>query len=139
MIGLNCVRNHSTDKVLPFVETASKINLPDGHIVIVEGNIGVGKTTLTCQLGRKLNYSVFLEPTSRNPYLANFYKEPEKYALKMQLWLLRQRCMMYMRAVKHWMESGLFLWCVLKHRYDQWHYHDHSRYSMCWGEITSII
>jgi tRNA A37 threonylcarbamoyladenosine biosynthesis protein TsaE len=107
MIGLKCARTATISKVMPPVETSrQKSPAKQGHVIIVEGNIGVGKTTLTCQLGRKLNYRIFLEPTSRNPYLTKFYNEPKKYALKMQLWLFRQRCMMYMRAVKHAMKSG---------------------------------
>ncbi|CAB4013544.1 Deoxyguanosine kinase [Paramuricea clavata] len=107
MIGLKCARTATISKVMPPVETSRhKSPAKQGHVIIVEGNIGVGKTTLTCQLGRKLNYRIFLEPTSRNPYLTKFYNEPKKYALKMQLWLFRQRCMMYMRAVKHAMKSG---------------------------------
>ena len=108
MIGLNVERNATIGKVMPSVQMSSqKSTSKQGHLIIVEGNIGVGKTTLTCQLSRKLDYRIFLEPTSGNPYLAKFYEEPKKYALKMQLWLFRQRCMMYMRAVKHAMKSGV--------------------------------
>ena len=38
-------------------------------LLIVEGNIGVGKTTLTKKLANKLMYRIFLEPTTENPYL----------------------------------------------------------------------
>lgn len=38
-------------------------------LLIVEGNIGVGKTTLTKKLADKLMYRIFLEPTTENPYL----------------------------------------------------------------------
>lgn len=38
-------------------------------LLIVEGNIGVGKTTLTKKLAEKLDYRIFLEPTTENPYL----------------------------------------------------------------------
>ena len=85
----------------------SQISPTRGHLIIVEGNIGVGKTTLTRQLGKKLNCHVFLEPTSGNPYLLKFYEEPKKYALKMQMWLFRQRCMMYLEGVKYAVESGI--------------------------------
>lgn len=77
-------------------------------VVILEGNIGVGKTTLACTLGRELNYRVMLEPTAKNPYLAKFYKDPKNYALKLQLWIFRQRFMMYVEALKHLIETGNF-------------------------------
>lgn len=41
----------------------------EGKLVIVEGNIGVGKTTLTQKLAADLNYQVFLEPSTDNPFL----------------------------------------------------------------------
>ncbi|XP_028393121.1 deoxyguanosine kinase-like isoform X2 [Dendronephthya gigantea] len=107
MIGLKYARTANISKSMPPIETSKEIITPkQSHVIIVEGNIGVGKTTLTCQLGRKMNYRIFLEPTYKNPYLAKFYEEPKKYALKMQLWLFRKRCMMYLRAVKHAVKSG---------------------------------
>lgn len=75
-------------------------------VVILEGNIGVGKTTLACRLGRELDYRVMLEPTAKNPYLSKFYKDPKNYALKLQLWIFRQRFMMYVEALKHLIETG---------------------------------
>ncbi|XP_001634243.3 deoxyguanosine kinase isoform X2 [Nematostella vectensis] len=75
-------------------------------VLILEGNIGVGKTTLACQLARKLNYKLFLEPTNKNPYLARFYEDPKRYALKMQIWLFRQRFRMYSKATSHVLTTG---------------------------------
>ncbi|XP_031560645.1 deoxyguanosine kinase-like isoform X2 [Actinia tenebrosa] len=75
-------------------------------LIILEGNIGVGKTTLACQLARKLDYKLFLEPTTKNPYLAKFYEDPKRYALKLQLWIFRQRFRMYIKAAKHLLETG---------------------------------
>lgn len=85
--------------------TVQSASLP-AQLVIVEGNIGVGKSTLACQLARKLNYRVFLEPTTKNPYLAKFYQDPKKYALKLQLWIFKQRFRTYIEATKHVLNSG---------------------------------
>ena len=38
-------------------------------LLIVEGNIGVGKTTLASKLASELNYKLYLEPTVENPFL----------------------------------------------------------------------
>jgi len=70
------------------------------NLIIVEGNIGAGKTTLCKALGKVLNYEVFLEPVKKNPYLELFYKEPKLYATKMQLFLLRKRFSVYLAALK---------------------------------------
>ncbi len=40
-----------------------------GKLMIVEGNIGVGKTTLAKKLAKHLNYKLYLEPAAENPYL----------------------------------------------------------------------
>eukprot|EP01028_Stygiella_incarcerata_P004638 TRINITY_DN20330_c0_g1_i1.p1 TRINITY_DN20330_c0_g1~~TRINITY_DN20330_c0_g1_i1.p1 ORF type:complete len:330 (+),score=84.09 TRINITY_DN20330_c0_g1_i1:268-1257(+) len=76
------------------------------RIVIVEGNISAGKSTLSTYLGDQKEFRVFLEPTLKNPYLAKFYQNPRKYALKMQIWLLRQRFYMYLAALRHVYETG---------------------------------
>ena len=76
------------------------------QLVTVEGNIGVGKSTLACQLARTLNFRLFLEPTTRNPYLAKFYQDPKKYALKLQLWIFKQRFRTYVEATRHLLKTG---------------------------------
>ena len=76
------------------------------RLVIIEGNIGVGKSTLARKLSEELGYALFLEPTVENPYLEKFYAEPKKYALKLQLWILKQRYLTYVEAVKHLTRTG---------------------------------
>lgn len=77
-----------------------------GKLIILEGNIGVGKTTLSQELAKKLLYRVVYEPTAKNPYLALFYENPRKYALKLQLWIYRQRYLTFVAAVQHILETG---------------------------------
>lgn len=75
-------------------------------VIILEGNISAGKSTLSRALGPLLGCKVFLEPTVTNPYLDRFYADPAKWALKMQLWLLRQRYFMYLDALRHALQTG---------------------------------
>eukprot|EP01086_Lenisia_limosa_P006406 TRINITY_DN25207_c0_g1_i1.p1 TRINITY_DN25207_c0_g1~~TRINITY_DN25207_c0_g1_i1.p1 ORF type:complete len:305 (-),score=94.00 TRINITY_DN25207_c0_g1_i1:122-997(-) len=77
-----------------------------GNVIILEGNISAGKTTLCKSLAEQCNLSMYLEPTITNPYLEKYYAEPKVYALKMQLWLLRQRFRTYVSAVRHAAETG---------------------------------
>ena len=42
--------------------------------IVVEGPIGVGKTTLAKKIAHSLHYEVLLETFSDNPFLADFYK-----------------------------------------------------------------
>ena len=41
-----------------------------------------------------------------NPFLEPYYKNPKKYALPMQLWLLKQRFVTYVKAIKYCMHNG---------------------------------
>ena len=79
-----------------------------GKIVLVEGNIGIGKTTLCRELSERLKYKPFFEPATENPYLEKFYSNPKKYALQLQLWIFNQRCHTYVDALKHIVKTGEF-------------------------------
>ena len=80
-----------------------------GNIVLVEGNIGIGKTTLCRELSERLKYKAFFEPATENPYLEKFYANPKKYALQLQLWIFNQRCHTYVDALKHIVKTGEFV------------------------------
>ena len=59
--------------------------------IVVEGPIGVGKTTLARKLANNLNSKIMLEKFQDNPFLEKFYKDIDKYALSTQLHFLLQR------------------------------------------------
>mgnify|MGYP001171685535 CR=1 FL=1 len=60
------------------------------HIAI-EGNIGVGKTSLAKILATELGGDLVLERFEENPFLSDFYVDPKKYALQTQLFFLLSR------------------------------------------------
>jgi deoxyadenosine/deoxycytidine kinase len=62
----------------------------EGYIGIA-GTIGVGKSTLTMDLARALNFEPILEEVDGNPYLEPFYKDMKAYGTMMQVWLLNHR------------------------------------------------
>ncbi len=62
----------------------------EGYIGIA-GTIGVGKSTLTVDLARALNFEPILEEVDGNPYLEGFYKDMKSYGTMMQVWLLNHR------------------------------------------------
>ncbi len=59
--------------------------------IVVEGPIGVGKTTLTHKLARTFGYEILLEGAAENPFLERFYNNPTQWALQTQLYFLLQR------------------------------------------------
>ena len=60
------------------------------HIAI-EGTIGVGKTSLAKILGIHLEGKLILEKFEENPFLSDFYKNPESFAFQTQLFFLLSR------------------------------------------------
>ena len=59
--------------------------------LVIEGLIGVGKTTLCRLLQDTLNARLILEPAETNPFLGPFYSDPERYAFSAQMFYLVNR------------------------------------------------
>ena len=59
--------------------------------IAVEGSIGVGKTSLAKILSEKLQSKLVLEEFEENPFLTEFYKDPQRYAFQTQLFFLLSR------------------------------------------------
>ena len=67
----------------------SRIEVP--RYIVVEGPIGVGKTSLSRRLAHSLNGELLLEGADANPFLEKFYIDPRGSALPTQLFFLFQR------------------------------------------------
>ena len=72
--------------------------------IAIEGPIGVGKTTLSTLLAESFGYEVILEEPSQNPFLDDFYKNPQQAALGTQLFFLFQR----VRHVQDFKQEDIF-------------------------------
>jgi deoxyguanosine kinase len=59
--------------------------------IVVEGPIGVGKSSLARLLAEHTGADTLLEQPADNPFLASFYQEPRRWALATQLFFLFQR------------------------------------------------
>jgi len=59
--------------------------------LVIEGNIGAGKTTLATMLSVDLNSKLILEGFSDNPFLPKFYSDPAKYSFPLELSFLAER------------------------------------------------
>jgi deoxyguanosine kinase len=60
-------------------------------IIAIEGNIGAGKTTLSTMLANHFKARLVLEQFSDNPFLPEFYKNPDKVAFPLELSFLADR------------------------------------------------
>ncbi len=59
--------------------------------IVIEGNIGAGKTSLAKKIANDFNAKLILEQFSDNPFLPKFYKDQEKYAFPLELSFLAER------------------------------------------------
>jgi deoxyadenosine/deoxycytidine kinase len=59
--------------------------------IVVEGPIGVGKTTLAKLLASRIGADLMLEEVEANPFLPQFYKDQERYAFQTQTFFLLSR------------------------------------------------
>lgn len=59
--------------------------------IAIEGNIGVGKTTLARQLAADFGLRLLLEEFSDNPFLPLFYENPDRYAFPVELFFMTER------------------------------------------------
>jgi len=62
-----------------------------GRFVVVEGLIGVGKTSLCRLLAEVWSARLVLEPSEFNPFLEPFYRDPGRYAFPVQMFYLMNR------------------------------------------------
>jgi deoxyadenosine/deoxycytidine kinase len=61
------------------------------HLVLVAGNIGSGKTSLTERIGARLGWRTAYESVSDNPYLPDFYADMAKWSFHLQVFFLGHR------------------------------------------------
>jgi deoxyguanosine kinase len=61
------------------------------YYIAIEGVIGAGKTSLAKLLGERLNGQVVLEESEKNPYLPDFYRDPQRFGFQTQLFFLITR------------------------------------------------
>lgn len=75
------------------------------NYVVIEGNIGAGKTTLAARIAEQYNARLILEHFADNPFLPKFYSEPDKYSFALELSFLASR---YKQLKEELVEQELF-------------------------------
>ena len=77
----------------------------DLRFLVIEGNIGAGKTTLASMLSDELNARLVLEQFADNPFLPKFYADQERYSFPLELSFLADR---YNQIKKEVLQPELF-------------------------------
>lgn len=67
-------------------------------LVVVAGNIGVGKTSLTERIGSRLGWWTGYESVADNPYLPDFYSDMRSWSFHLQIFFLGHRADQYLEA-----------------------------------------
>lgn len=68
------------------------------HLVLVAGNIGAGKTSLTERIGARLGWRTGYESVTDNPYLSDFYSDMHAWSFHLQIFFLGHRAGQYLEA-----------------------------------------
>jgi len=66
--------------------------------VVIDGPIGVGKSSLAEILGEKLGWKVGFESVTDNPFLSDFYKNPSRWAFQLNTYFMVTRQEQYLWA-----------------------------------------
>lgn len=78
-------------QVNPYFSITENEWLFDMQYIVIEGNIGAGKSTLVDMLAKDTGARVVLEQYADNPFLPKFYREPERYSFPLELSFLAER------------------------------------------------
>ncbi len=70
------------------------------RLILVAGNIGAGKTSLTERLGARLGWQTAFESVADNPYLPDFYSDMRAWSFHLQVFFLGHRAQQYLEMVR---------------------------------------
>ena len=70
------------------------------RLVVVAGNIGAGKTSLTERIGARLGWRTDFESVADNPYLPDFYADMRAWSFHLQIYFLGHRADQYLDAAR---------------------------------------
>lgn len=77
--------------VMKLPEPLAAADLQKLGYMAIEGNIGVGKTSLATKISEDFNAKLVLEGFADNPFLPKFYEDPARYAFSLEMSFLAER------------------------------------------------
>jgi len=69
------------------------------RLILLAGNIGAGKTSLTERIGERLGWKTAYESVADNPYLPDFYENMREWAFHLQIYFLGHRAEQHIQLV----------------------------------------
>ena len=117
------------------------------HLVVVAGNIGVGKTSLTERMGERLNWRTDFESVSDNPYLSDFYDDMREWSFHLQVFFLGHRAEQYLRAANDTRSAILdrsiyedsYIFARALHHLDNLNERDYQSYRRLFNLVTKSL
>ena len=116
------------------------------HIVIA-GNIGSGKTTLTRMLASHYGWIPKYEPVMENPYLEDYYKDLKRWSFNTEVFFLKER-FRHMLEINSLTETtiqdrgiyeGVYIFAANNHRQGHMTDKDYHTYMELFGLMTDIV
>jgi len=71
------------------------------RLILLAGNIGAGKTSLTERIGERLGWKTAYESVADNPYLPDFYEDMKAWAFHLQIYFLGHRAEQHIYLAEH--------------------------------------
>ncbi len=82
--------------------------------IVIEGSIGVGKTSLASKIAKDYNAKLVLEQFAENPFLPKFYKDPDRFSFPLELSFLADR---YQQLKREMINPDLFFSFIIADYY----------------------
>ncbi len=116
------------------------------HIVIA-GNIGSGKTTLTEMLAKHYHWVPKYEQVTFNPYLEDYYKDIERWSFPMEVYFLKERFRDLMDMQQNGMDTiqdrsiyeGVYVFATNNHRMGNLSDRDFETFMELFDHMTDIV
>ncbi len=70
------------------------------RLIVIAGNIGAGKTSLSERLGERLGWKTAFESVADNPYLGDFYRDMRAWSFHLQVFFLGHRAEQYLEMAR---------------------------------------
>jgi len=75
-------------------------SIQDLSYLVIEGNIGAGKTSLSMQIAEEFGGKLILERFKDNPFLPKFYKDASRYAFPLEMSFLADRYQQFLDDIR---------------------------------------